>query len=97
MKLKNTPIEYQNYYANCQEDGIQPMQYGVWQNNHNPTLNDLSRWNKARTAPSLWEKINKDPVYDAILNTRIRKDNDGMILSDVPTMGNRSAKKCNIV
>ena len=65
------------------------MQYDKWQNNHNPTMNDLSRWNKARTAPSLWEKINKDPVYDAILNTRIRKVNNGVILSDTPTMGNR--------
>jgi hypothetical protein len=90
MKLKNTPIEYQNYYANCREDGIQPMQYDKWQNNHNPTVDNLTRWNNARTAPSLWDKINKDPEYNAILNSRIRKDREGMILSDAPTMGNRS-------
>jgi hypothetical protein len=88
MKLKKRPIEYQKYYANCIEDGIQPMQYDKWQKNHT-TMNDLSRWNNARTAPSLWEKMDKDPVYNAILNTRIRKDDNGMILSDTPTMGNR--------
>jgi hypothetical protein len=89
MKLKKRPIEYQNYYANCIEDGIQPMQYDKWQKNHNPTVDNITRWNKARTAPSLWEKMEKDPLYNAILNSRIRKDNDGMILSDAPTMSNR--------
>jgi hypothetical protein len=89
MKLKKRPIEYQNYYANCIGDNIQPMQYDKWQKNHNSNLDNLTRWYKARTAPSLWEKIEKDPEYNAILNTRIRKDNNDVILSDTPTMGNR--------
>jgi hypothetical protein len=71
------------------EDNIQPMQYDKWQKNHNSNVDNLTRWHKARTASSLWEKIEKDPVYNAILNTRIRKDNNDVILSDTPTMGNR--------
>ena len=81
--------KYQDYCANCRDDAIEPMSYHKWQKNHSKSADNLIRWNNARTAPSVWDKIDKDPEYKAILNTRIKRDDDGTILSEKPTMSNR--------
>ena len=80
--------KYIQYCNNCSEDGIKPMNYNVWKTHHNPSSAKLSKWKNAKYAPSLWEKIDKDPIYRSILELRVR-DCDASAVGDQPTMGFR--------
>jgi len=46
----------------------------------------LTRWKGARSHPSLWEKIDRDPVYESALKGRTGPDGKG-IIDDNTTMG----------
>lgn len=88
-KKQKYPPEYQNYVLNCNDDNIEPMSYDLWVKNHNTKQENLSRWNGSRTAPSLWEKMKKDPVYMHTLTSRIPTDEFGDTLCEEPSMGYR--------
>ena len=50
----------------------------------------LKRWQNSKSAPSLWEKMDKDSKFYAHLKSRISYDNDGYPLNEV-TMSNRTS------
>jgi hypothetical protein len=50
----------------------------------------LKRWQGSKAAPSLWEKMDKDPKFDAHLRGRIEYDDTGYPLNEV-TMSNRKS------
>lgn len=54
---------YQFYVRKCEKDQITPMSYDKWKTNHREQDPSMKRWKKAKSAPSLWEKRDKDPVY----------------------------------
>jgi hypothetical protein len=60
--------EYDKFVEECKADGIQPMHYKQWKKSVRPQDPNLKRWKGARTAPSLWEKRDRDPAYAS--NTR---------------------------
>jgi len=85
VKVKRTRSspEWDNYRRNCIVDGIKPMSFEKWNNiKTEKEPEDMSRWNGARTAPTLWDKINKDPVFEETLRIRTGSQFD-------PTMSNR--------
>lgn len=84
MKLYRRPKEYQEYWHSTKN----PLKYEQWVRLNKPP-EDLTRWKGARTAPTLYEKIEKDPVFAAALRTRLPIDEDGDVCRDNPTMGNR--------
>lgn len=52
------------------------------------------RWNNARVAPSVWEKMDKDPVYDKHLKSRVCvEDKDGELLYVDMSLSNRQSMK----
>lgn len=52
------------------------------------------RWSNARVAPSLWEKMDKDLVYDKHLKTRLCvEDKDGDLLYRDMSLSNRVSTK----
>lgn len=75
---------YKDYLQNCKSDNIEPMSEKSWKKRHrhknrkpNSTVynkgqkEDLSRWNNAQYAPSLWEKMEKDLLFSEILEQRL--------------------------
>jgi hypothetical protein len=50
----------------------------------------LKRWKGSKSAPSLWEKIDKDVKFNSQLRGRIEYDEDGYPLNEV-TMSNRNS------
>jgi len=50
----------------------------------------LKRWRGTKSAPSLWEKMDKDAKFDAHLRGRIEYDDTGHPLNEV-TMSNRNS------
>jgi hypothetical protein len=51
-------------------------------------------WNKARSAPSIWEKLDKDPVYAKHLRDRVyHEDSKGNIEYGDMTLSNRLSTK----
>jgi len=91
MKLRNTPKEYQDYYRQCQINGIGPMAYEKWQvlQNNRKKDNFPSHDPPKKT---LWDKIDKDLLFRSQLETRYRPDDCGFILRDDESLslGNRS-------
>ncbi len=55
--------EYDKFVEECKADGIHPMDYKKWKKSIRLQDPSLKRWKGARTAPSLWEKRDKDPAY----------------------------------
>lgn len=52
------------------------------------------RWNRSRVAPTIWEKIDKDPVYSKHMRDRVCiEDKDGNIEYGEMTMSNRLSFK----
>ena len=49
----------------------------------------LKRWNGTKSAPSLWEKMEKDVKFDSHLKSRIKYDDEGYNLNEV-TLSNRN-------
>ena len=79
--------KYKDYCANCQDDGIKPMTYEKWVKNHNPNPDELPRWKGAKTAPTLWDKVRKDPVFNFTLRNRV--GDDAIPTRENPSMGYR--------
>jgi hypothetical protein len=50
----------------------------------------LKRWRGSKSAPSLWEKMDKDAKFNSHLRSRIQVDDDGYVLNEV-TMSNRTS------
>jgi hypothetical protein len=50
----------------------------------------LKRWQGTKSAPSLWEKMDKDAKFNSQLRSRIEYDEDGYPLNEV-TMSNRNS------
>ena len=50
----------------------------------------LKRWSNSKSAPSLWEKMDKDVKFNSHLRSRIQYDDDGYVLNEV-TMSNRNS------
>lgn len=49
----------------------------------------LKRWSGTKSAPSLWEKMEKDAKFDSHLRSRIQYDDQGYNLNEV-TLSNRN-------
>jgi hypothetical protein len=88
IKRNRSSPEWEKYRADCISDGIKPMSFDKWNSVLDKNLNkdkkpeNLSRWNNAKSAPTLWDKIDKDPVFEKTLRIRTNSETD-------PTMGNR--------
>lgn len=82
--------QHKKYSENCKLSDLKPMNLDMWiKNNINrPPKEDLSRWKNTKTAPSLWEKMNKDPVYEAQIMRRVPID-DGVIIGGDLSISNR--------
>lgn len=78
--------KYKDYCLNCEDDNIKPMSYDQWTKHYNPNPDELPRWKRSRSAPTLWDKIRKDPVFEYTLKSRI---GDGDDFPESPSMGNR--------
>ena len=50
----------------------------------------LRKWRNAKSAPSLWEKMDKDPKFDAHMKSRIQYDDQGYNINEM-TMSNRTS------
>jgi hypothetical protein len=79
---KEQKKDYQRYKNLCESDGIKPMDINKWLFMHTDKHEDMSRWNKSRTAPSLWEKMDKDVLYDSLLKGRVDPDIDYVSMSN---------------
>jgi hypothetical protein len=56
--------DYQRYVNLCESDGIKPMNYDKWKVSVRPQDENLvKKWKGAKTAPSVWEKRERDPAY----------------------------------
>jgi hypothetical protein len=60
------------------------MSYDKWLNIRidKKKQEDMTRWENAKTAPTIWDKIDKDTVFEKTLRIRTGSEFD-------PTMGNR--------
>lgn len=65
--LRKYHKEYEVYVSSCKEDKITPMHYDKWKSNFREQDPSLERWTNSRTAPSLWEKRDRDPAYAATM------------------------------
>ena len=83
-KKPKEPSEWKKYKDNCISDGIKPMPYDKWLNIRidKKKEENMTRWENAKTAPTIWDKIDKDPVFEKTLRIRTGSEFD-------PTMGNR--------
>lgn len=64
MLTKDTAYEF--YVRSCEADNIIPMSYDKWKKSVRPQDENLEKkWENSKSAPSLWEKREKDPVYAA--------------------------------
>jgi hypothetical protein len=84
MKQKNHPLfkEYTRYKNLCELDRKQFMCFQKWLISHRPQDKSLDRWRGSSGAPSLWDKLDKDILYDAQLKTRFPKDEFGYVMEE---------------
>jgi hypothetical protein len=84
VKKPKESSEWKKYKYNCISDGIKPMSYDKWLNIRidKKKQEDMTRWENAKTAPTIWDKIDKDTVFEKTLRIRTGSEFD-------PTMGNR--------
>lgn len=72
-KTRPTP-EYIRYQRLCVMDNIKPMQYDTWNKlqsvSETKEPENIARWENARSAPTLWDKIENDPVFANTLKLR---------------------------
>lgn len=69
---KNAPKKYIDYHEECLTNNKIPLSMIEWNKKisiaEQKRLN--SKWKGARQAPSLWEKMDRDPVYESTLIKR---------------------------
>ena len=88
---------YSEYKRNCISDNIEPMSEKMWKKRHRPKnrkpKEDLSRWKYSQSAPTIWEKKEKDIVFSNILDERARDGFEGSSMSNRIEARKRELKK----
>ena len=82
---------YSEYCNTCKKTNTEKKKFDDWleYTMTKPSRDNVTRWEGTRTAPSLWEKISKDPVYESQIMSRVPIDRDGVITGGDLSLSNR--------